>query len=88
MVTVVIQLKHPLLVHSPLSLSQCCLSSESKGTRKTELHLSDIHSLIYEYVLRLSLSLIQPGIVVCLLHPSVVREQQTMEFLKWNGRIF
>ena len=87
-VTVVIQLNHPLLVHSPLSLSQCCLSSENKGTRKTELHLSDIHSLIYEYVLRLSLSLIKPGIVVLLLHPSAVIEQQAMEFSKWNGPIF
>ena len=84
LVTLVIQLKHPLLVRTPLSLSQCSLSSENKGTRKTELHLSDIHSFIYEYVLRLPLSLIQPGFVVCLLHPSVV----TVKFLKRNGRLF
>lgn len=57
-VIVVIQLKHPLLLHSSLSLSQWCLSSENEGTRKTELHSSDIYSLVYEYALRLPLSLI------------------------------
>ena len=49
-ITAVIELKHPLLVHSSLSLSQWSLASENEGTPKIELYLSDIHNLIYALI--------------------------------------